>query len=146
MKYENVSEDTELLFRERINQYHLDGLQWSVMGAELKKSKDNMCGKVHINPEAARQAYGEDVIFIINEDVFDRLKEEHQLVFIDKLIAQVGYDLEKDKIKKSEPDVKEHSGMLLKYGYDTLSTVSSEISRIYGELKEDKQKNNGKDE
>lgn len=137
MNYQNASEDTIALFKERINLMYLDGLAWRVAShSDFKKSKDNMCGKLIINNPAQRALYGEDLIFVINEEVFDRLQELTKIIIIDKLLAQVSYDLEKETVKKSSPDIQEHSGILLRYKFDILQAVSAEISQVYEKLAE----------
>jgi hypothetical protein len=86
--------------------------------------------------------HGYDVIFVLNEDIFDNLIDEYQKMVIDKLFAQVNVDLEKEKISKATPDIQEFSGLLLKYGNELLS-LRSEIERLYNKAKEDETKNDG---
>lgn len=136
-----VSEQTETLVKERINQMHLDGLSYSLVANDkLKVTKSKMCGKVIFNPPEAKAQYGEDVIFVINEEVFDRLSEKNQIIFIDKLLSTIEYNLETEKVKRNSPDVQEYSGMLLKFGYNSLMELASEISRISEEVKEENSK------
>lgn len=144
MDYQKATQDTIDLFQERINQMHLDRITWSVASNNtMKKSKDNMCAKLIINSAIQRAMYGEDLIFLINEDVFDRLQEHSQIIIIDKLLAQVNYDLEKETLKKSSPDIQEHSGILMKYNFNVLQAVSAEITQIYEKLKEERTQNDG---
>lgn len=134
-KISKASEETIELFKERAKHLNFDGVKWTVNHQEdLKMSKDHMCGKTIINnPHNAM--YGYDVIFVLNEDVFDLLEDKYQQIVIDKLFAQVNVDLEKDKISKATPDIQEFSGLFLKYGNEMLS-LRSEIERIYNENKE----------
>jgi len=143
---EKVSEENLGIFRERIAQMNLGGLNWNVTSdITLKKSKDNMCARVIINNATQKSIYGDDVIFVINEDVFDRLQEHSQIIVIDKLLAQINYDLEKEKVKKNSPDIQEHSGILYKYKFEILQSLSAEISQIYQKMKEEATGNDGKD-
>jgi hypothetical protein len=143
-KIAKASEETIELFKERAKHLNFEALKWNVHNQEdLKMTKDHMCGKVVINnPHAAM--YGVDVIFVVNEDVFDLLTDEYQQMVIDKLFAQVNHDLEKEKTSKSTPDIQEFSGLLLKYGNQLLD-LRSEIDRIYKEKKEMETGNDGSD-
>ena len=147
MSYQKVSDETEKLFKDRIVTKHLDGLSWGVISDDtLKMSKDKMCGKTIVNNQIVRERYDEDVLFIINEPVFDRLSEKHQIIMVDKLIAYIEYNLDTDKIKKRTPDVQEFSGVLMQYQWSELEILSSEISRVYQEIKEENTRSDGKEE
>jgi hypothetical protein len=143
-KIQKAAEETIELFQKRIEHLNFSGLKWTVNGQEdLKMSKDHMCGKVIINnPHTAM--YGYDVIFVLNEDIFDALTDEYQTMVIDKLLAQVNHDLEKEKTSKVTPDIQEFSGLLLKYGNDLLS-LRSEVERLYNQKKENETGNDGSD-
>lgn len=146
--YLAASDETTKLFKDRITTKHLDSITWSVLSNNtLKMSVDNMCGKTIINSQVARARYDEDVIFIINEDVFDRLTELQQIITIDKLLADIEYDMDADTVKKKQKDIQEHSGILMTYRFEEdLQVLSSEIQRIYTEIKEEKTRSDGKEE
>lgn len=135
-KISKASEETIQMFQERASHLNFGDVKWTVHNQEdLKMSKDHMCGKVIVNnPHSAMHGY--EVIFVLNEDIFDLLTEEYQKMVIDKLFAQVNIDLEKDKISKATPDIQEFSLLLLKYGNDLLS-LRSEIERLYNQKKEE---------
>lgn len=139
MNYQPACDANITLFKERAALMHLDNLKFTVASHEtMKKTKDQMCGRVMINNAIQRAMYGQDLIFVINEEVFDRMLDESQIIMIDKLMAQVSYDLEKETLKKSAPDIQEHSSILQKYNFNILQTVSAEITQIYEKLEEDK--------
>jgi hypothetical protein len=141
-KITKASEETIEIFKERATHLNFENVKWTVHNQEdLKMSKDHMCGKVIVNnPHAAMHGY--DVIFVLNEDIFDNLIDEYQKMVVDKLFAQVNVDLEKEKISKATPDIQEFSGLLLKYGNELLS-LRSEIERLYNKAKEDSTQNDG---
>lgn len=147
MNYQQVSDETKKFFKERITTKHLEGLKWGVISnSDFKITKDKMLGKALINNAAIRARHGEDVLFIINEPVFDRLSEKHKIIAMDKLLAYVEYDMENEKVKKSQPDILEHSGILMTYDFMQLQSLSSEISRIFQEIKEENTRTDGKEE
>lgn len=139
-KISKASEETIQMFQERAAHLNFDDVKWTVHNQEdLKMSKDHMCGKVIVNnPHAAMHGY--EVIFVINEDIFDKLTDDYQKMVIDKLFAQVNIDLEKEKISKATPDIQEFSLLLLKYGNDLLS-LRSEIERLYNQKGEEETPN-----
>ena len=140
-----LSDENLKLFKERVNSKHLDGLKWKVLVNDAMKMKNNMCGVTHINKPAIRMATGLDVVFELNEVVFDRLEEKYKIMMIDKLLAYINYNLDTDHIKTCTPDVKEHSGILETYG-NLVNALTSEISRIYNEMSEDNTRTDGKEE
>jgi len=143
---QKVTDDTQKLFKDRVVTKHLDGLEWRVIdNSDLKMSKDKMCGKTLINNEAVRFETGIDVIFEINEQVFIRLSDLHQIVVIDKLLADIYYDMEEGKIKKTTKDVQEHSGIIERYGSE-VTALASEIARLYQEIKEENTRSDGEQE
>ena len=139
-KISKASEETIQMFQERANHLNFNDVKWTVHNQEdFKMSKDHMCGKVIVNnPHSAMHGY--EVIFVLNEDIFDGLTDEYQKMVIDKLFAQVNVDLEKEKISKATPDIQEFSLLLLKYGNDLLS-LRSEIERLYNQKKEEDSSN-----
>lgn len=144
INYAEVEDQTLELFQERIATQSLDNLRYKVISNDkLKKSKDNMCGKVIVENPIAREVHNNDVIFIINESIFDQLLEEHQILVIDKMLAQVGYDLEKDKVSKNTPDIQEFSGILSKYPFPILEALSASIAQLYEKKVEDEMGNDG---
>jgi hypothetical protein len=144
LNHEEVSDETQALFEERVNTQNLENLRFKVISNDkLKKSKDNMCGKVVVENPVARDVHNNDVIFIINESIFDQLLEEHQIIVIDKMLAQVEYDMEKEKVSKNTPDIQEFSGILEKYPFTMLQALSLSIAQLYEKKGEDETKNDG---
>jgi hypothetical protein len=123
--------------QKRISHFNMGEIKWTANHDELKMTKDFMCGKVIVtNPHAAM--HGVDVVFVINEDIFDMLDENYQEMVIDKLVAYISHDLEKGKTSKVAADIVEHESVMLHYGMDKLLSLRSEINRIYSNLDPDK--------
>jgi pyruvate/2-oxoglutarate/acetoin dehydrogenase E1 component len=138
MTYAPACDANITIFKERAILMHLDKIKFVVASHEnMKKTKDQMCGRLIINNAIQRAMYGQDIIFVINEEVFDRMSDDSQIIMVDKLLAQVSYDLEKESIKKSAPDIQEHSAILQKYTFNMLLSVSAEITQIYEKLAEE---------
>ena len=49
----------------------------------------------------------------------------------DEIIAGIHYDNEKDKLIITQPDIKTHSGVLSKYGYDRYEVLQESIRTLF---------------
>jgi len=136
-KYTKLGEDNIKLFQERIDKYNLSNfMEFSFFHDEkMKITSDSFLGKVYKNTELSVVQGVPEVTIIVNEDIFDGLSDLHQIIAIDKLLAFVSYDTEKEKVIKTSPDFSEHSLIFEKYGTELLS-LRSEISRLFSEKDE----------
>lgn len=138
MNFEEVGQDTVDLLKERIVTQHLDGVRWKVKHYAKLKNQNGIPCKAEFPKKSIAEVCGFDVLFIINEDIFDGLTEEYQKIAIDKLLAYVHFDMQKDVVKNSTPDVKEHSGILMRYDYtNKILPLQSEVERLYREKEEE---------
>lgn len=55
------------------------------------------------------------VCICLNEELFDELDEQTQIVLIESLLSQVSYDSEKEKVVITKPEIHVGLGMLHKY-------------------------------
>lgn len=136
MAFTEISEENYKIFKERVTTSNLGSLKFRILDTD-KITDAYKFGVVIINNEAQRSAYGEDFIIIINENIFDNLTDMNKLIYVDRLLAKVGYDAENDTIKNNTPDVKEHSSVLLSYKYNNIYTMKVEVSQILAKLKEE---------
>lgn len=145
MKFEQVSIETFDLFEERFTTSSLDQVsKFAVVGSpKLKMNPLGLCGKVTKTSDVFKAALenkiGEtpDFIFIINEGIFLQLDTPQQFLVIDKLIAQCGYDYEKDQPLIISPDVQEFSGILKNNDINTLEALKLSVESFYQKAQED---------
>lgn len=111
---------------------------------KLKFQNAGLCGKVSKTSEITKHAITQnqssipDFVIIINEDVFDRLDKQSQVIIIEKLFAQVSFDYEKDVTTILTPDYQEFSDIILKYDFQALQAVRLAINSIYDNVSDSK--------
>ena len=69
-----------------------------------------------------------DIIIQVNEPIFDQLENTQKEYIVSDLLAQIVYDMDKDKVSIVKPDVNTFSGVLRKYGIDTYLSIKESIS------------------
>jgi hypothetical protein len=71
-----------------------------------------------------------DIIVQINEPIFDQLTEVQKSYIVKDLLAQIVYDMDKDKISIVKPDINTFSGVLRQYDIDTYLSIRESISTL----------------
>ena len=87
-----------------------------------------------------------DVIIQINEPIFDKLENEQKEYVVKDLLARIVYELDKDKLTISQPDVTTFSGVLRQYSIDHYMSIKESIVTLLEQKKieEDQAKINNK--
>ncbi len=136
-----VHDDIQESFSSFINE--IDGLR-EVKIKILSNPRLKEIGKVVKANDLLKHMTDEDVIIILNENVFEQLLPEQQSIVIDGLIAQIYFDAEKEKVVLVKPDVYEFSLLLAKYGYEQYAILKARINDIFAEIEEEAIINAGK--
>lgn len=108
-----------------------------IHNSKMKANPLGFCGKVSKTKEIVQIAVSEnysgvpDFVIEINDDVFVRLSRQSQDIVVDKLLAQIRFDFEKDKSMLVAPDVQEFSGILKKYSWEKLEAAKMETETAY---------------
>ena len=93
---------------------------------------------------------GIELVFVMNENLFDRLIELHQLMVINEVIHSIVYDNESDTISLLTPDISTYSGYLEAVGAEPYIKLIESIKSIKDQLsnagEDPKTKKLGKDE
>lgn len=140
-----AAESNQAIFDDRFGQTSLHQvITFTVLhNPKLKLNPLGLCGKVYKTSDIVKQAVIEefskmpDFIIVINEEVFDRLDYNSQILLADKLFAQMGFDFEKDQTQLIAPDVQEYSGILKKYNFSDLEALKLSIESIYEKMEEE---------
>lgn len=132
-----LDESTLEMINERLNTRGLSDLRYQSVSNNTLKPKNSLCGVVHITKHSIRDEADFDFFIELNEAIFDRLSEKDQLITLDRLLAYIVYDMENDKLRKETADIQEHSGVITKYGYDTVWANQGVTSQIWEEVKEE---------
>jgi len=146
MELTKVSEFTEALFESRFEQTGLHQVcTYSLLhNPKMKFNPIGLCGKVYKTPEIVKHAAYEnnnskvpDFVIVINDDIFNMVEsEEYQIMMIDKIYAQMGFDFEKDTTTIVTPNVQEFSGILRKYEFNKLEALNLHIEGLFEKLNE----------
>lgn len=113
-------------------------IEYKLIHSPLKVNKQKEFWKVNILPQVfCDNTETEQILVEINEEIFIRLDPETQQIIMQKIVAGIGYDFEKEKILKSRPDVIEYSLMVKSYGFERLEAVGLSIESVTEKMKEE---------
>jgi|AntRauMFilla1563_2_1112583.scaffolds.fasta_scaffold00362_20 hypothetical protein len=128
-KYENPFEDTLEIFEGVIKKAELNA------HVTIKVLTDNSLKKVVAKAVRANDLVKyetkNDVYIFVNENIFEQLTEEQQVMAADEVIAGIHYDMDKDKLIITQEDIKTFSGVLSKYGYDNYEVLQESIRTLF---------------
>lgn len=127
-KYEEVFEDTQTMFADAIDK---SGLNRYANITVLANNKAKEITKISKANDLFKFKTGDDICIIINEKIFEKLTPEQQLIVVEESIAGISFDSEKDKIDNKTEDFKAFSGILRKYGFETIDVIRESIKSLY---------------
>lgn len=127
-KYELPFTDTQEIFDKAID---ATGLQNYMHITVLSNNKAKDLFKVNKASELLKFRSGDDVIIVLNEKIFEQLTDEQKKVVAEQAIAYLGYDTENDKLVVTKPDFIEHTGILLKYGFEFVNVLKESITTLF---------------
>lgn len=138
-KYHEVFEDHKLLFTDFIEQIEsLADLNVTILG--FNKLKE-IC-KVSKANDILNHMTNQDVIILLNENIFEQLEEEQKLMVVEEYVARIYYDMDKSKLTLITPDVNTFSLLLRKYGYPAYERLNESIKALYNQEEEETAENN----
>lgn len=132
-KYELPFEETQDLYNKIITKKEL-GNNVNITVLVNNKSKDIF--KVNKANELLKFRTGDDIIIVLNEKIFDQLTPEQRVIVIEESLGSISYDLDKDKLVITKPDVVTFSGILSKHTYAVWDTLRESIKSLYNAEKE----------
>jgi hypothetical protein len=127
-KYEEPFEDTQTLFNEVIE---ATGLNNYINITVLTNNKSKDIFKVNKSNELLKYRTGDDVIIVLNENIFEKLHDEQKRIVVEEAIAYISFDTEKDKLVITQPDFMAHSGILRKHTFTTIEVVRESIKTLF---------------
>ena len=124
-KFEEVYEDTLELFQKHINLTSIPRMvKIKILSNDSIKKE---FGKVSKASEIVKFMTDYDVVIQVNEPIFDQLEEKQKEYVVKDLLAQICYDMEKDKISILSPDITTFSGVLRNYDIDTYLSIKESM-------------------
>jgi hypothetical protein len=124
-KFEEVYEDTLTLFQKHIDQTSIPRMvKIKILSNDAIKKE---FGKVSKTNDIVKFMTDYDVVIQVNEPIFDQLDEKQKEYVVRDLLAQIVYDMEKDKISIVSHDITTFSGVLRNYDIDTYLSIKESI-------------------
>jgi repressor of nif and glnA expression len=127
-KFEEPFEETQDLYTQLIDKA---GLSNYINITILANNKAKEIFKVNKANELHRYRTGDDIIIVINEKIFDQLTPDQRVIVVEESLASIHYNMEKDKIEITKPDVVTFSGILSKHGFDTWNVLQESVKTLY---------------
>ncbi len=132
-KFEEVYDDTLKLFNTHINNSGIP--QFVNIKILSNNTIKDYFGVVTKSQDIVKFMTDYDVIIQINELIFDQLEDNQKDYIVKDLLAQVVYDIEKDKLTIVKPDITTFSGVLRQYDIDTYSGIKESIASLLEQKK-----------
>ena len=127
-KFEEVYEETMTLFKKHLMSSHVPTfLKIKVLSNDGLKGTP---GKVSKSQDIVKFMTDYDIVIQINEPIFDQLGEEQKDYIVKDLIAQINYDMDKEKLTIAKPDVSTFSGVLRQYDIDIYLGIKDTITSL----------------
>ena len=124
-KFEEVYEDTLTLFQKHIDQTSIPRMvKIKILSNEAIKKE---FGKVSKTSDIVKFMTDYDVVIQVNEPIFDQLEDKQKEYVVRDLLAQIVYDMEKDKISIVSHDITTFSGVLRNFDIDTYLSIKESI-------------------
>lgn len=124
-KFEEVYEDTLTLFQKHIDQTSIPRMvKIKILSNDAIKKE---FGKVSKTSDIVKFMTDYDVVIQVNEPIFDQLEDKQKEYVVRDLLAQIVYDIEKDKISIVSHDITTFSGVLRNFDIDTYLSIKESI-------------------
>ncbi len=138
-KFEEVFEDTQALFTNFIGA--IDNLR-EVNIKILANNNLKEIGKVVKANDLLKFMTQEDIVILLNENIFEQLDDEQKMMVVEELIAAVYFDADKGKVSIIKPDINTFSLLLRKYGYEKYETLHESVKALFAQTEEQEAENN----
>lgn len=126
-KFEEIDDTTKEIFDSATDKAGLSQIG-NITITVISNDKLKKIFEVKKANELLKFRSNDDVIIILNENIFQKLSLEQQNIVAEQALAYISYDGDKDKIVVTPPDFIEHSGILSKYGYDKINLLKESIT------------------
>ena len=86
--------------------------------------------------ELLKYKTGDDIIIVLNEQIFEQLTDEQRRIVVEESLASIHYDMENDKLVITKPDVVTFSGVLSKHTFEKWDALRESIKTLYAAEKQ----------
>ena len=138
-KYEEVFTDTQDLYTRLIADANLEHINITIL-ADNKAKKISTVIKANA---LMKFRTSDDIIIVLNEKIFEQLPEEQQIIIAEESLSGIYYNEEKEAVEIKKEDFTAFSGVIHKYGFDTVVVLRESVKTLYAVEKqaEDEAKN-----
>ena len=133
-KYEQVFEDTQAIFSQKILDAGLDRYMTVIILATNQSKKIYNIQKAN---EITSFRTGDDVYIFVNDLIFEQLTPEQQNIIAEEAVGEISFDTEKDKILITKANFAANEKIIDKYTYDVLKVVRESVKSLYQKRKEE---------
>ena len=132
-KFEEVYEDSLELFQKHIEQSQIPRLvKIKILSNDSIKRE---FGKVSKTSDIVKFMTDYDIVIQVNEPIFDQLEGNQKEYVVKDLLAQIVYDIDKDKISIVSHDITTFSGVLRHYDIDTYLSIKESMVTLLEQKK-----------
>jgi hypothetical protein len=132
-KFEEVYEDTLELFQKHIEQSQIPRMiKFKILSNEGVKKE---FGKVSKTSDIVKFMTDYDIVIQVNEPIFDQLEDNQKEYVVKDLLAQIVYDMDKDKISIVSHDITTFSGVLRQHDIDTYLSIKESMVTLLEQRK-----------
>jgi hypothetical protein len=129
-KFTEPSEHLEKLFTQVVNSTSIP--QW-VEFKLLCNDKMKILYRIQKLNDAIESITQINFLVLINEEVFDQLEEDHKTIALHEILAGVSVN-ENDVISLKKHDINTFSGVLSKYGDNTVIAFKESVNSLFDEI------------
>lgn len=138
-KYEKVSEEIQMKFDEIFETKNIPN--W-IQIELLCNSKQKQLYRVNkLNDMVEKLTDGINFVISINEEIFDQLPDDFKNIVFDECLAGISVS-EKDVAQLEAPDFSTYTGVLQKYGHESIISLKESVKSLFDakKQKEDEEK------
>jgi hypothetical protein len=135
-KYRKPSDELSALFTDVLSKTSIP--QW-VEFEILCNDKLNEVYKISKLNDAIEAITKLNFLVIINEEIFERLTREQQIIVIDECLTGVSIS-ESDNISLKKPNITTFDGILSKYGDSEVIVLKETLTSLFGEKRQSEEK------
>lgn len=136
-KYENVSDEIEELFAKIVDETTIPEFLKSEIKIRSCEKQKEMCKITKLNDLAQTFTDGTQLAVVINEKAFDMLPAEYQNIVLVECLSGISVNPENDAVSLIKGDFITYTGVLQKFGGESIIILKESIKSIFDKIKRD---------
>lgn len=132
--YSELADENKEVFKKILSDKELDRIITVELMGDSKLKEPGY--KVSKAGDRVQFKLGVDVFIDVNEEIFDSLTPEQQVILADEAIASISVNMESGAVKILKTDFSTYMLMLKKYTNETMVTFKESIKSLYDAMKD----------